>query len=129
MIAWAGAERLALGHGRHDGRGSPRALAARREAAALPARIRQYRARGFASRWPHRKQLRPVAVIGAGAWGTALAAVAARAGRTVTLYARDASHAAHIARRAKIRDCPASGSPQTSTITNDIATAAAPTSS
>ena len=31
-----------------------------------------------------------VAVIGAGAWGTALAAVAARAGREVTLYARDA---------------------------------------
>jgi glycerol-3-phosphate dehydrogenase (NAD(P)+) len=29
-----------------------------------------------------------VAVIGAGAWGTALAGVAARAGRNVTLYAR-----------------------------------------
>ena len=38
-----------------------------------------------------------VAVIGAGAWGTALAGVAARAGRTVTLYARDASHARRIA--------------------------------
>src|SRR5438552_17021073 len=38
-----------------------------------------------------------VSVIGAGAWGTALAAVAARAGRDVTLYARDASHAARIA--------------------------------
>jgi glycerol-3-phosphate dehydrogenase (NAD(P)+) len=37
-----------------------------------------------------------VAIIGAGAWGTALAAVAARAGRDVTLYARDASHAARI---------------------------------
>ena len=35
-----------------------------------------------------------VAVIGAGAWGTALAAVAARAGRDVTLYARDAASAA-----------------------------------
>ena len=32
-----------------------------------------------------------VAVIGAGAWGTALAGVAARAGREVTLYARDAA--------------------------------------
>jgi glycerol-3-phosphate dehydrogenase (NAD(P)+) len=32
-----------------------------------------------------------VAVIGAGAWGTALAAVAARAGRDVILYARDAA--------------------------------------
>jgi len=38
-----------------------------------------------------------VAVIGAGAWGTALAGVAARAGRAVTLYARDGSHADRIA--------------------------------
>jgi glycerol-3-phosphate dehydrogenase (NAD(P)+) len=38
-----------------------------------------------------------VAVIGAGAWGTALAGVAARAGRDVVLYARDSSSAAHIA--------------------------------
>jgi glycerol-3-phosphate dehydrogenase (NAD(P)+) len=35
-----------------------------------------------------------VAVIGAGAWGTALAAVAARAGRDVILYAHDAAAAA-----------------------------------
>jgi glycerol-3-phosphate dehydrogenase (NAD(P)+) len=35
-----------------------------------------------------------VAVIGAGAWGTALAGVAARAGRDVTLYARDTASAA-----------------------------------
>ncbi|WGR71633.1 MULTISPECIES: NAD(P)H-dependent glycerol-3-phosphate dehydrogenase [unclassified Bradyrhizobium] len=38
-----------------------------------------------------------VAVIGAGAWGTALATVAARAGRAVTLCARNAEHAARIA--------------------------------
>lgn len=37
-----------------------------------------------------------VAVIGAGAWGTALAAVAARAGREVVLCARDAAIAAQI---------------------------------
>jgi len=37
-----------------------------------------------------------VSVIGAGAWGTALADVAARAGRKVTLYARNAGHAAQI---------------------------------
>lgn len=37
-----------------------------------------------------------VAVIGAGAWGTALAMVAARAGRNVTLWARNAEHAARI---------------------------------
>jgi glycerol-3-phosphate dehydrogenase (NAD(P)+) len=38
-----------------------------------------------------------VAVIGAGAWGTALAAVAARAGRDVVLYARSAKSAAEMA--------------------------------
>jgi glycerol-3-phosphate dehydrogenase (NAD(P)+) len=38
-----------------------------------------------------------VAVIGAGAWGTALAGVAARAGREVVLCARSAAHAADIA--------------------------------
>ena len=37
-----------------------------------------------------------VAVIGAGAWGTALAGVAARAGREVTLYARDTNAAAQM---------------------------------
>src|ERR1700737_4541149 len=38
-----------------------------------------------------------VAVIGAGAWGTALAGVAARAGRDVVLYARNPESAAQIA--------------------------------
>jgi glycerol-3-phosphate dehydrogenase (NAD(P)+) len=38
-----------------------------------------------------------VAVVGAGAWGTALTSVAARAGRKVTLYVRDAAIAAKIA--------------------------------
>jgi len=37
-----------------------------------------------------------VAVIGAGAWGTALASVAARAGRSVTLYARSAASVARM---------------------------------
>jgi glycerol-3-phosphate dehydrogenase (NAD(P)+) len=37
-----------------------------------------------------------VAVIGAGAWGTALAAAATRAGRDVTLYARSAEAAAQM---------------------------------
>jgi glycerol-3-phosphate dehydrogenase (NAD(P)+) len=40
-----------------------------------------------------------VAVVGAGAWGTALANVIARAGRTVTLFARDAAAAGVIAAR------------------------------
>ncbi|MGO4716903.1 NAD(P)H-dependent glycerol-3-phosphate dehydrogenase [Bradyrhizobium sp. 2TAF24] len=39
-----------------------------------------------------------VAVVGAGAWGTALANAAARAGRAVTLIARDAATADAIAR-------------------------------
>jgi glycerol-3-phosphate dehydrogenase (NAD(P)+) len=38
-----------------------------------------------------------VAVIGAGAWGTALATVAVRAGRRVTLYPRSSEHASRIA--------------------------------
>jgi glycerol-3-phosphate dehydrogenase (NAD(P)+) len=38
-----------------------------------------------------------IAVIGAGAWGTALAGVAARAGRDVILYARDAASAVQMA--------------------------------
>src|SRR6201996_3420284 len=38
-----------------------------------------------------------VAVIGAGAWGSALATVAARAGRNVVLCARDAADASKIA--------------------------------
>ena len=36
-------------------------------------------------------------MIGAGAWGTALATMAARAGRNVTLWARNAEHAVRIA--------------------------------
>lgn len=40
--------------------------------------------------------LNRVSIIGAGAWGTALAGVAARAGREVTLYARDATTAEKI---------------------------------
>src|SRR4051812_21315129 len=38
-----------------------------------------------------------VAVVGAGAWGTALAGVAVRAGREVVLYARSIEAAGHIA--------------------------------
>ena len=38
-----------------------------------------------------------IAVVGAGAWGTALANAAARAGRDILLIARDADHAAEMA--------------------------------
>ncbi|MGE3870656.1 MAG: 2-dehydropantoate 2-reductase N-terminal domain-containing protein, partial [Pseudorhodoplanes sp.] len=37
-----------------------------------------------------------IAVVGAGAWGSALACAAARAGRQVTLWARDPAHAATL---------------------------------
>jgi glycerol-3-phosphate dehydrogenase (NAD(P)+) len=40
--------------------------------------------------------MQTVGVIGGGAWGTALATVAARAGRSVTLYARDTATVAAI---------------------------------
>jgi len=43
-----------------------------------------------------RQTLNNIAIIGAGAWGTALAQVLAEAGRSVTLYARDTGLAAAI---------------------------------
>jgi glycerol-3-phosphate dehydrogenase (NAD(P)+) len=47
-----------------------------------------------------------IAVVGAGAWGTALANVIARAGRAVTLFARDAETASAIAAGRKNRRLP-----------------------
>jgi glycerol-3-phosphate dehydrogenase (NAD(P)+) len=64
-----------------------------------------------------------VAVIGAGAWGTALALVAARAGRTAMLYARDASHAAHIASARENPRLPGIKFSTDIVVTNDIASA------
>ncbi len=115
MIAWAGAERLALGLTDTMDAAPAGTLAARRQC------DRAFRhdedPRGVLtsfpglSRWTSNLTARTtltsprtcgarartwavamgafnsVAVIGAGAWGTALAAVAARAGREVTLYA------------------------------------------
>jgi glycerol-3-phosphate dehydrogenase (NAD(P)+) len=40
-----------------------------------------------------------IAIVGAGAWGTALALTCARAGRKVTLWARDGENAAQLANR------------------------------
>lgn len=68
--------------------------------------------------------LQSVGVIGAGAWGTALATVAARAGRSVILWARNAEHAT---RMASMRDNPRlPGVPLAPDIvvTNDLALAA-----
>jgi glycerol-3-phosphate dehydrogenase (NAD(P)+) len=66
-----------------------------------------------------------VSVIGAGAWGTALAGVAARAGREVVLYARNPASAAEIAAtraNPKLSGAPLAASVE---VTNDIAHAAA----
>ena len=47
-----------------------------------------------------------IAVIGAGAWGTALALTCARAGRSVTLWEPDATHAAEVASKRESRFLP-----------------------
>lgn len=68
--------------------------------------------------------LQSVAVIGAGAWGTALAGVAARAGRDVLLYARDPDIAAAMqATRANAKLAGVTLDAGV-TVTSDIATAA-----
>ena len=62
-----------------------------------------------------------VAVVGAGSWGTALAVVAARAGRRVALWARDAETAAAIAAaRRNERYLPESDLPATVRVTADL---------
>jgi len=65
-----------------------------------------------------------VAVIGAGAWGTALASGAARAGRQVTLYARDAEHAARMAASRINPRLPGASILPEVTVTSDLAVAA-----
>jgi glycerol-3-phosphate dehydrogenase (NAD(P)+) len=64
-----------------------------------------------------------VAVIGAGAWGTALAAVAARAGRDVVLYARSAERAAQIAATRSNPKLSGARLDASVTVTSDIALA------
>ncbi len=65
-----------------------------------------------------------VAVLGAGAWGTALAAVAALAGRKVCLWGRDAGAMAAIARdRENARYLPGVMLPEFA-VTDDVAQAA-----
>ena len=66
-----------------------------------------------------------VAVIGAGAWGTALAAVAARAGREVTLCARNAATAAEINTTRANPKLPGAMLDANIAVTSDLARAAA----
>jgi glycerol-3-phosphate dehydrogenase (NAD(P)+) len=65
-----------------------------------------------------------IGVIGAGAWGTALAAVAARAGREVILYARGAESAAQIAASRANPKLPGMKLAATIEVTDDMARAA-----
>jgi glycerol-3-phosphate dehydrogenase (NAD(P)+) len=65
-----------------------------------------------------------VAVIGAGAWGTALAAVAERAGRDVVLYARNSKQAAEIAAARINPKLPGLRLNPKIEVTNDLAAAA-----
>ncbi len=59
-----------------------------------------------------------IAVVGAGAWGTALALAAARAGRSVTLWARDReAAAAMLAGRVNTRRLPGVTLPDSITVT------------
>jgi glycerol-3-phosphate dehydrogenase (NAD(P)+) len=64
-----------------------------------------------------------VAVIGAGAWGTALASAAARAGRDVMLYARNAAAAADMTATRENPKLPGVNFVSRITITSDVATA------
>ena len=66
-----------------------------------------------------------VAVVGAGAWGTALAGVAARAGRDVVLYARGSATAAEIAATRSNPKLPGAKLEASVKVTDDIAAAAA----
>src|SRR6266446_1559520 len=66
-----------------------------------------------------------VSVIGAGAWGTALAGVAARAGRDVVLYARSTATAAEIAATRSNPKLPDVKLEASVKVTDDIAVAAA----
>jgi glycerol-3-phosphate dehydrogenase (NAD(P)+) len=71
------------------------------------------------------KAFNKVAVIGAGAWGTALAGVAARAGRDVVLYARQPERAAEIAATRANPKLPGARLDANVEVTGDIARAAA----
>jgi glycerol-3-phosphate dehydrogenase (NAD(P)+) len=64
-----------------------------------------------------------VAVIGAGAWGTALALQASRAGRRVTLWARDPAMAALIAERRENPRLPGVRLPDTVAVTAELPSA------
>ncbi len=65
-----------------------------------------------------------IAVLGGGAWGTALAITAARAGRSVTLWEHDTPHAEYLAKTRSSKFLPGVTIDKNVTITGDLAKAA-----
>jgi glycerol-3-phosphate dehydrogenase (NAD(P)+) len=68
--------------------------------------------------------LQHIAVLGGGAWGTALAQTCARAGRDVTLWEHDAGNAAQLADKRESRFLPGVKLEQTIKVTRDLKAAA-----
>ena len=67
---------------------------------------------------------RPVAVLGAGSWGTALAIQLARSGRATRLWGRGAEHLRALSRdRVNARYLPGAAFPDSLTIADDLTTA------
>lgn len=69
------------------------------------------------------RSLDSMAVIGAGAWGTALANAAAKAGRSVTLYARDGAQAERLRDKRESGKLPGVKLSAKVTVTDDLAEA------
>ncbi|HBR45763.1 MAG TPA: glycerol-3-phosphate dehydrogenase, partial [Afipia sp.] len=65
-----------------------------------------------------------ISIVGAGAWGTALANAAARAGRDVVLYARDSAVAVTISQTRENPKLPGIQLAKTIAVTSDLAEAA-----
>jgi glycerol-3-phosphate dehydrogenase (NAD(P)+) len=65
-----------------------------------------------------------IAVLGGGAWGTALAKVTARAGRAVTLWEHDAANAEQLATKRESRFLPGVRIEDSIVVTRDLAQAA-----
>lgn len=68
--------------------------------------------------------LNSIAVLGGGAWGTALAQTAARAGRSVTLWEHDAGNAEHLIAARESRFLPGVRLEPSIQVTRDLAEAA-----
>jgi glycerol-3-phosphate dehydrogenase (NAD(P)+) len=69
--------------------------------------------------------LQIISVLGGGAWGTALALTAARAGRAVTLWEHDAGNAEHLETKRESRFLPGVKLDDAITVTRDLTQAAA----